>query len=332
LKRVVIRNTAIYHPQDKISNEQIIEEFRGYGKEIGRLLKVIGRKERFIDKSGKETPLSMGIEASLRLLKEAGIRGSDLDMIIFSSGTPEYLVPTNSAFLHNAMEGKNESIVYDMNANCVGMVVAIEQASSYLSSHPKMKYALIVGSEQMNKYGEKEDIVTKAVFGDVACAILLESVEDQDIGIIDSAYYTDSDYVEDMKFPKNGLSHAYKGDISNDENRIFTAKGYDAFVLVPSAVKNISIMLERNQIKKEQISRYFFSQVNYRGFSIFSELLNEDVEKFEYIGDRYAYSGTSSPFVALHTAIKEGRLKRGDIFVIWSVGAGMVSCSLLCKF
>ncbi|AWB43473.1 beta-ketoacyl-ACP synthase [Paenibacillus sp. CAA11] len=327
---VAIKSTAIYHPEDRVTLEEMIEEFRGQGKEIERLLEAIGRKDRYLDKSGTQTPITMAIEASRKALAQSGITGQDLDMICFSTATPEYLVPPNAAFVHKALNGKHEAMVYDINAACVGMVVAIEQATRYLQSHPSMKYALVVGSEQMNRYGAETDELVKSIFGDAACAVLLEKTEEK-AGVIDSIFYTNTEQIGGMAFPKSGLSRMY-ADQDTAGNMLHADPDYDPLKLAPVAAENIQRLLVKNQFTKADISRYFLSQANYRSLPMFAEMLHEEMDKFVFIGFEYAYTGTTSPFLALHTAIERGELQRGDLFILWSIGAGDVTCAVLCRY
>lgn len=95
-------------------------------------------------------------------------------MIVFVSGTPEYFWPPNAVAIHQALGGKEEAVVYDMNAACVGMVVAVDQVSRNMLANPHIKRALVVGSEQMHRFAKEEDAVTYASFGDGAAAVLLE--------------------------------------------------------------------------------------------------------------------------------------------------------------
>ncbi|MEQ6000865.1 hypothetical protein U2I83_15335 [Bacillus amyloliquefaciens] len=98
-------------------------------------MKKIGKKDRYITEDG-ETTLSMAIEASKAALAKANLSGEDIDLLVFSSGTPEYLFPPNSLIVHNEIHGKREAVVYDANSACVGMVVSLDQVSKALLGNP----------------------------------------------------------------------------------------------------------------------------------------------------------------------------------------------------
>ena len=137
---VKIREVAVYHPDKVQNNDFYIDHFQKQGKDITNLLDALGRENRYIDKT--ETTLSMAIEASKNVLAKSDLNGNDMDMIVFVSGTPEYLWPPNAVAIHHALNGKEEAIVYDMNVACVGMVVAVEQISRNMLANPHIQRAL----------------------------------------------------------------------------------------------------------------------------------------------------------------------------------------------
>jgi 3-oxoacyl-[acyl-carrier-protein] synthase-3 len=326
---VIIKNTAIYHPEHKVGNEELVNEFKEYGKDISHFLEAIGRKNRYLDATGEETSVTMAIKAALALLKKEGLTGEDIDSIVFASGTPEYTIPANATFIHQAINGKSNCTVYDMNANCVGMVVAIEQVIRSMQSNSKIKRAIVIGSERMSQYAKKTDEINRGVFGDGACAVLLEYTEDINRGFIDSNYYTDTSAVDHMLFPANGMSHAIKSETNIEDRLIAMIPGYQALRLAPEAKVLIEGLLSDHNFTKAEVERYFITQVSVKAGDLFAHLLDEDTEKFVYVGDQFGYTGTSSPLFALNHALENNLLNEGDLFVLWSVGAGQTTCGTL---
>ncbi|UQZ36462.1 beta-ketoacyl-ACP synthase [Paenibacillus sp. PK3_47] len=331
MANVRIVSTEVYHPATKVSNEELaVQAGEAAGKLIG-IWEYFGRKDRYYAESYEESTLFMGIEAAKALLKKTGLAGEDLDMIVFSSGTHDFSAPTDAAFVHQALKGKENCIVYDSNANCVGMVVAADQAARSMITNRKVKYALIVGSEQIARFYKEGDLASKGLCGDAACAVLLERVEDTDAGLIDSAYYTNTQRAEDMQFPAGGMTQIYGEHMTLEEKKIYLHPEYNVNVAFPTAVTNIEMLLQEHGLQKSDITHYILSQLNLSVIKDIAGNLQEDITKFPYIGDIYGYTGTSSPFITLHHAIKDGTLVPGDLFVLWSVGAGITSCATLWK-
>lgn len=264
-------------------------------------------------------------------LDSARYTGQDMDLLVFSSCTPEYLAPTNALQIHKAIGGRPDTVVYDMNANCVGMIIAVEQVSRVLLSNKYYHRALIVGSEQMHKFSQQDDEVTLSNFGDAACAVILEKSENEQSCFMDSAYFTDSSNVHNMVFPEAGMSHLYDQSISESKKRIFWPGGPgDASHKI--AADLINQLLKRNFLESSEVEKYFLSQVSLKNLKRIARYLRVDMGKIAFIGDQYGYTGTSSPFLGLHHAIQEKSIHRGDHIVFWSIGTGLETCAMLWKF
>jgi 3-oxoacyl-[acyl-carrier-protein] synthase III len=330
---VVIKDVATYHPEKVVNNEFYQKHFEKQGKDITNLLDAFGRKNRYVADYERETTLTMAIEATKRVMEKSKVKAEDLDMIVFVSGTPEYLFPTNAAYIHHAIQGKFETIVYDMNVACVGMVVAVEQVSRYMLSNPHIQRALVVGAEQMLRYARKEDPVTYASFGDGASAVILEKQEKEGekTGFIDSHYYTNTDSCHKIVLPACGLSNLYNPEISDYDKRfkwenVNEDKG---FILTASSIQNV---LERHHLTPDDIKVFCLSQLSKKNIGRVAEALGQDLSKFIFVGDEFGYTGSCSPFIALNRAIEEGKLKRGDYIMFWSIGAGYTACSMLFRY
>lgn len=329
MANVRIVNTEVYHPSYQVTNEELAKLAGDAADKLIGIWEYFGRKNRYYASNYEESTVYMAIEAAKALLSKNNLQGSDLDMIVFSSGTHDFSAPTDAALVHQAVEGKESCIVYDSNANCVGMVVAADQAARSMKSNPKVKYALIVGSEQLARFYKEDDLASKGLCGDAACAVLLERVEDAEGGFIDSAYYTNSQKAEDMLFPAKGMTQMYGDHMTLEEKKIYLHPEYNVNVAFPTAVTNIEMLLQEHGYVKNDVKHYILSQLNLSVIKDIASNLGEDPDKFPYIGDIYGYTGTSSPFIALHHAMKDGTIERGDLFFMWSVGAGITSCATL---
>lgn len=328
--KIVIRNVAVYHPQNVKDNEFFIKHFEAQGIDVSHLLQVIGRDSRYMADEN-ETSLSMATEASKKVLEHAHLKGEDLDMIIFVSGTPEYLFPPNAVSLHQQLHGKMDVIAYDMNVACVGMVVAVSQASRVMMSNPHVKRALVVGAERMQRYARKEDPVPFASFGDAACAVILEKQMNTESGFIDSHQYTNTESLQKIMFPACGLSNIYNPHISDSE-KLFKWENVRDENGAQYAAQSIIKLLDRYNLTADDITVFCLSQLSKKNILNIKETLNQPDEKFILVGQEFGYTGTSSPFIALERAISEGKVQRGDYIVFWSVGAGTTACSLLFKY
>jgi len=326
---VRIRDIQVYHPSNEVDNEYFIERFRQRGTEVSGLLRALGRNKRFMIDNPAENTLTMAIEASKSALQSAGLSAGDLDLIIFTSQTPEYLLPSNALKLHNALGGDLNTICYDLNANCAGMLVAVDQASRYMMGNPRIERALVVGADYLTVHSPDQPVYYSN-FADSACAVILEAASDTR-GLIDSIYQTDTSVIDNSLFPAHGLSNLYREEFTAKDAQVqFTP--FDDSVCVDSAVDSLRILLERNGIAKEDVGGYLFSQFSLGNVKLVAERLGIDEQKVTYIGDKYGYTATNSPFVALYEALKAGKISRGDYLVFWTVGAGWQNVSLLMQY
>ncbi|WP_443661435.1 3-oxoacyl-[acyl-carrier-protein] synthase III C-terminal domain-containing protein [Clostridium sp.] len=267
----------------------------------------------------------MAIEASKKVLSTSNLLGSDIDLIVFTSSTPEYIAPSNAVKIHHAINGKASACVYDTNSNCVGMIVSLDQLYNSIMNNPTMKRVLLVGSEHINHHSKDSDEITYSNFGDAAVAIILERCEEANHGVIGNAYYTDSSYHDTILMPECGYSNISEVDNSCKKLLWNPFNTDEAFI---SAENSIESILANHNLTKKDVKRYFMSQFSKNNIDKLCTNLHEDISKFTYIGDEYGYTGCTSPFIAFATALLNNEIHSGDLVIFWSVGAGITSCCL----
>jgi 3-oxoacyl-[acyl-carrier-protein] synthase-3 len=328
LFRFNLKGIEVYHGSTVRDNSFYIEHFKERGKDVEHFLRdVIGRDKRYLVDSEKENSLTMALQATEKLLKNTGVSGKDLDMIIFSSQLPEYIAPPSSIKIHYAVGGKETCICYDMNVNCIGMSAALEHTAKYMSTSPHIKYALIVGCDYVNMTVSPENERTYGHYGDAACAVLLERTE-EDCGLVDSRYSMRSASHENIVFPACGFSKMFT--VEDREQLRLLFQPFECANL-EAEMQNVLELLERNHLATDDISMFCFSQYVYKNIELFRNILNIGPEKSLYIGDEYGYTGTSSPFIVLYESLRRGLIKKGDYVVIWTLAAGSERITLLLK-
>lgn len=328
----MIVGVSYYHPEHKVDNEFFIEHFKKQGTDISRLLEMTGRSSRYIAKDMDETMITMGYNATVRVLEKTHIKASQLNMIVFSSGTPEYIAPTNAMIIHSMIEGGQKCIVYDMNASCAGMVTAFEQIARTMRNNPNMKYALLIGAEQFIRYSNYTEAISYANFGDSGCALILENVFYTERGFLDSDYYTNSSNYDKILLPAKGMSSAIHNKNIKTEDKLVKWTNFNLDGAFYSAKVSIEEVLFKNNLTKKDIKKYFLSQFSWNNIEYVCRELGEDIEKFMFVGDEFGYTGTTSPFMAYATAIEDNKLMMGDYVIFWTVGAGTTCVCVLYQY
>lgn len=335
MSNIVIREINIYHPKKVVDNEFYIQHFNEQGKDIKRFLKGLGREKRYIIDNEDENTLTMGIEAAKNVLESSNLKGEDIDMILFASQLPEYTMPSQALIVHHNIGGKLEAVCMDINVNCIGMLMAVEHATKYMKSSPNIKRALIIGSDYTSIHARKDEADTFANFGDAACALILENVADEDnekrSGYIDSMIYTESSEWGVVKYPACGMAQVHN-EQTKAYDKLISWDPFNGMFVVNYAVECIRKMSDRSRFEIDDIKAYCFSQFGNVFEEPFNSHLKTDKEKFIYVGDKYGYTGTSSPFIALYEAVKTGKVKRGDLVCLWSVAINWTICTLVIRY
>ncbi|MBQ6887714.1 MAG: 3-oxoacyl-ACP synthase III family protein [Lachnospiraceae bacterium] len=328
----VIKGVAYYHPENMVDNDYFIEYFKKQGKNIEGLLKATGRKNRYVSSNEEETILTMGYHASVEVINKTHIKASQINLIVFSSGTPEYIAPTNAMKLHSMLNAGQKCAVYDLNVNCAGMVVALEQVSRIMRNNQNIKYALIVGADQLSRYARYDEAIAYANFADSACAMLIENIFHTDRGFVDSDFYTNSSNHDKILMPAKGMSSVARDKNMPTKEKLVQYGQFDFDGAFHSAQISIEDVLFRNDLKKKDIKKYFFSQFSWKYLERVCEEMEEDILKFKFVGDEFGYTGTTSPMLAYAKSLEAEELEMGDYVVFWTVGAGTTCPTVLYKY
>lgn len=315
----------IYHPETIRDNDYYLERFKENEK-MPDLLKKVGRDKRYVIGDAEENALTMAISAAEKVLEKHNIKNGDIDIIIFASTTLEYLSPTNALWLHSALKIKNDCVCFDVNANCLGMFLALEQASVLLQSKESYKRALVVGADQLSKIGSEDTPIPSSIVGDAAAALILEKAADgSGSGMIDRTYQTDSSFKDTIVWPPKGFSC---GESANEKIHWAAFSGIES---VEFAAEALDELLDKHNLQLEDISCFLLSQFTKMNIDILQEKKNIPWEKIEYVGDQYGYTGANSLFLAYASRLNKGMLKKGDLIVLWTLGAGYQAGLMLWK-
>lgn len=323
-----LHHTYFYHPEFVENNAAVIERFELQEISMQKIQNALGREDRFIvPENSFETTLSMAIEAGRGVLNESNISITDIDIIVFVTNSPEHHIPCDAIQIHYALEGKPNTLCYDINANCIGGFIALDQVSKYLTGAGKGTKALVICAEKFSTILDPDNPTTAFCLSDSAFAFIVENDGDATSGLIDVLYHTDSSFCNTVLYPPKGNSGHQPGDLTTWD-RIFDGMGSVNF-----ALDNITHFLHRNQINLEQIELFLFSQFSIKNINIIREYFQLPEEKIPFYSKELGYTGASSPFLALDKYQKKvKRLKKGDYILIWTLGTGYQAGLMLWRY
>ncbi|WP_326983293.1 3-oxoacyl-[acyl-carrier-protein] synthase III C-terminal domain-containing protein [Chryseobacterium sp. MYb264] len=322
-----ISHSYLYVPSVTENNEAVIQEFEQRGISMQKIQNALGRSTRFlIPEKSTENTFTMSVDAAKKVLEQSHINIADIDMIIFVSATPEYHMPTNAIKIHRALGAKHETLCYDMNSNCIGGFVALDQVSKYLAGSKNRHKALVICSERFSDKSGKENPIIRFCFSDSALAYIIEK-DDTDSGLIDVLYHTDSTFTDTIVYPPNGHS-CYRY-----EDEIFWDTGFDGSGSVNFALNMIDDFLKRNHLTIKDIQLFLFSQLSAKNIQTIINHYEIPADKAPFYGREIAYTGSSSPLAALDLYQRNvAKLQQGDYVLIWTLGAGYQAGLMLWKY
>lgn len=328
-----IVGTGSYHPKTIVNGEHYENHFKKYNMSehaIG-LAKKLGRNTRTLA-AGHENSITMSIEAAKKAISNAALTALDLDAIISVSDTPEYLTPCCALILKNKLQAENVTNVFDINNDCIGMITAMDIAAKYLKTDKKYKRILVVGAMNISPFAREDDLVVYSCLSDGAAAFILEAKEQaEERGVLDLRVYTDDNYNETIRFPVCGMSNITKDHVKAYDKKMQWSP-FDFSFLSDKWTELMTNLLEDNSYKSEDVSHYFMSQFSKFDLELTLNKLDVNLNKAIFIGDKYGYTGCTSPIMALDDNLKTQKFKKDNLIVFCSVAAGYTMAALLYKW
>ena len=270
-----------------------------------------GIRSRYIAADG-ETTATLAVEACRKALEAAGLQPSDIGLIVLATATPDQTFPS-SATKVQAMLGISDCIAFDVHAVCTGFLYALTVADSMLRGG-SAKRALVIGSETFSRILDWEDRTTCVLFGDGAGAIVLEA-EEGEAGILSTSLHADGRH--------NGLLFVDGGPSTTGTVGKLRMKGREVFRhAVVNLADVLNTVLGRAGLTAADVDWVVPHQANARILDATAKKLGLPPEKVVVTVDRHANTSAASVPLALDVAVRDGRIKRGDLLVLEAMGGG----------
>ncbi|MGE4133740.1 MAG: 3-oxoacyl-ACP synthase III family protein [Bdellovibrionales bacterium] len=321
MRRAVIRGTGMYAPEKVVRNQEYNEL---YGKDVDTFLREKRNifERRFMSKDQATSDLI--VPAAKEALQNARVNALDLDLVIVSTDTPDYLSPSTAAVVQHRLEAKNAG-AFDINSACAGFVTALDMASKYIQADPQFRNVLVVGAYGMTKYLNYDDYKIATLFADGAGAVVVQAKEtDQEEGVLASTLYADGQYHDYMGIYAGGTRTPVTHEVIEQKRHLLDfAKKIPIETNGTHWPRLTNILLDRLHKTKDDIDHFFLTQINIQ--SIYEALDNLKLphSKSHNIMDRYGYTGSACIPMALHDAVLQHKLKKGQLVFMLGSGGGL---------
>lgn len=319
--RSVVNGTGSALPARRVSNAELAEQVDTSDEWI---VERTGIRFRHLAGPG-ETTATLAADAALAALAAGGHSAQDIDLIVLATATPDQTFPATATKVQ-AMLGIDDCVAFDVAAVCSGFLYAVQVADSMLRAGVHAR-ALVIGAETFSRILDWEDRTTCVLFGDGAGAIVLEAqdVAEDGRGILATRLHADGRH--------NELLYVDGGPSTTGTVGKLRMKGREVF---RHAVTNLAAVmgeaLALAGLKTEDVDWVVPHQANARILDATARKLALASEKVIVTVDRHANTSAASVPLALDVAVRDGRIRQGDIVVLEAMGGGFTWGAAIVRF
>lgn len=321
-----IVGTGSYLPEKRVTNDELAAQLAAKGIETS--------DEWIVSRSGisarhyaepEQASSDLGVIAAKRALEMAGLQPDDIDLIIVASSTPDFYgsFPSTACIVQKKLGMTNNCAAVDVQAVCSGFVYAMSTADSFIKSGMH-KNVLVIGSEVFSRILNFEDRTTCVLFGDGAGAIVMSA--SQEPGILACKLHADGRHSDVLRVP---------GSLSNGTiagSAFLYMDGQAVFKLAVSVLEKVAYeALDHAGMTADQIDWLIPHQANIRIMNGTAKKLGMNPEKMVVTVDQHGNTSAASIPLALDVAVRDGRVKKGDVVMMEGVGGGFTWGAVLAR-
>jgi 3-oxoacyl-[acyl-carrier-protein] synthase-3 len=325
LVRAKISALGTYVPPRVLSNadlEKMVETSNDW------ILDRTGIRERHLADKGVATS-DLAVEAARKALVQRGISATELEAILVATVTPDMFFPSTACLVQHKL-GANGVWGFDLSAACSAFLYALQTGAQYISTGMHKK-VMVIGSDVMSSIIDYTDRATCVIFGDGAGAVILEPAEEHGLGLIDYIHEVDGSGGNALYMPGGGSLNPSSRETVEKKMHYVHQDGQAVFKFaVRKQTELCEKLLKRNSLKGCDIDAFIPHQANRRIITATADRLGLRPESLIINIDRYGNTTAGTIPLAMQTAVEEGKLQKGSLVMLASVGAGFtVGATLL---
>lgn len=323
----IIRSVAVgcgsYLPEKVVTNDDLAKTVDTSDEWIQERT---GIKRRHIAADGEMTS-DLALHAAREALKDAGLEGKDIDLVVLATSTPDYTFPATATAVQAAI-GMEGGFAFDIQAVCSGFVYAMATADNFIKAG-QVKRALVIGAETFSRILDWEDRTTCVLFGDGAGAVILEAQTGEgslaDRGMLSAHLHSDGRF-QDCLYVDGGPS-------STQTTGHLRMRGKEVFKhAVNNLAKVVFETLEANNLEPTDIDWVVPHQANKRILDSTAKKFKIPAERVIVTVDEHANTSAASIPLALCSAVKDGRIQKGHLLLMEAMGGGFTWGAVLMRW
>jgi 3-oxoacyl-[acyl-carrier-protein] synthase III len=272
----------------------------------------------------------LGTEAARKLLAAKGVPAEEIEMIVLATVTPDMLFPSTACLIQDRL-GASKAWGFDLSAACSGFVYALTVGAQFVGAglHKKV---LVIGSDVMTSILDFKDRATCVLFGDGAGAVLVEPASDSE-GIIDFLNDVDGSGGCNLYMPAGGSLHPSSHETVEKRMHYVHQEGAQVFKYAVRRMSELAVeILERNGLTSRDLALVVPHQANLRIIRAMQDRLGVDDSKILINIDHFGNTTAATIPLGLMDALEEKRLRKGDLVLLISVGAGYTTGAMLLRW
>ena len=325
ITRVKISALGTYVPPRLLTNadlEKMVETSNDW------IIERTGIRQRHIVDPGTATS-DLAAEAAKRALAERGLSASDMEAILVATVTPDMFFPSTACLVQDKL-GARGVWGFDLSAACSAFLYAVQTGAQFVATGTH-KRVMVIGADVMSSIIDYTDRATCVIFGDGAGAVILEEAEDDSVGLIDFIHEVDGSGGCSLYMPGGGSLHPSSHETVDKKMHFVHQDGQAVFKFaVRKQAEVCEKLLTRNGLKGSDIDAFIPHQANKRIITATADRLGLRPESRIINIDCYGNTTAGTIPLAMQTAREQGKLKKGSLVLLASVGAGFtVGASLL---
>jgi 3-oxoacyl-[acyl-carrier-protein] synthase-3 len=312
--RSVVQGCGAYLPEKIVTNADLAKTMDTSDEWIQQRT---GIKQRHIAADGEFTS-HLALKASERALADAGLKAADLDLIVLATATPDETFPATATRVQQAL-GMTRGAAFDVQAVCAGFVYGVAVADSMIKNG-LASTALVIGAETFSRILDWDDRGTCVLFGDGAGAIVLKAEQGKgasaDRGILANALHSDG--------RQHDILYVDGGPSSTKTTGFLRMHGKEVFKhAVVNMAAVVGEVLGKAGLRPEDVDWLVPHQANKRIIDSTGRKLGMAPERVVVTVDKHANTSAASIPLALDSAVKDGRIKKGDLLLLEGIGGGL---------